>query len=107
GSDIILPNGQRRSTVKGDLFRIAEWYGTSGKTNEGVRMLAKDIAAGIIERELLMGIHGRVQPGPADNSIFDLENDNDISRDMRRMVRVNGKKYRGIRWIRSDKASGS
>ncbi|MBY0429793.1 MAG: terminase family protein, partial [Rhodospirillales bacterium] len=27
GSDIVLADGTRRSTVAGDLFRIAEWYG--------------------------------------------------------------------------------
>jgi hypothetical protein len=107
GTDIILPDGKRKSTVKGDLFRIAEWYGTSGKVNEGLRLTATKITEGIIERELDWKIYGRVWAGPADNSIFDMENDNDISRDMRKAVRVRGKRYKGVRWTRSDKASGS
>lgn len=102
-----LEDGTWRSTVRGDLFRIAEWYGSSGKANEGLRMLANDIAAGIIKREIAMGLHGRVRPGPADNSIWDVENGNSIAADMARAVNVNGKKYKGVQWLRSDKSSGS
>jgi hypothetical protein len=107
GSDILTADGTWRSTVKGDQFRFAEWYGWSGKANTGLRMLAADIAAGIVERELTMGIHGRVQPGPADNSIWDSENGNSIAADMLKVVTVNGSKYRGVEWTRSDKSPGS
>lgn len=107
GSDVQLADGSWRSTVRGDVYRIAEWYGTSGRANQGLRMLAKDIAAGIIERELAMGIHQRVYPGPADNSIFDLENGNSIAADMARKVKVNGIMYNGVTWARSDKTAGS
>jgi len=107
GSDVELPNGQYMSTVRGDLFRIAEWYGSTGKTNQGLTMLAKDIAAGIIEREIIMGIHNRVVPGPADNSINDVQNGNSIAADMLKSVRVNGSVYSGVSWTRSDKKAGS
>ncbi len=107
GSDVELPDGTVRSTVRGDLFRIAEWYGTTGKANQGLQMLAADIAAGIVERELALGIHNRVKPGPADNSIWDIENGNSIAADMARPVRVAGRQYKGVSWNRSDKSPGS
>lgn len=107
GSDVQLADGTWRSTVRGDLFRIAEWYGTSGKANQGLQMLANDIAAGIVEREIALGLHGRVKPGPADNSIWDVENGNSIAADMARPVKINGKAYKGITWTRSDKSAGS
>ena len=107
GSDVQMHDGSWRSTVRGDLFRIAEWYGWTGKANQGLRMLANDIAAGIVERELALGLHGRVRAGPADNSIWDVENGNSIAADMARSVKVNGSTYKGINWIRSDKSPGS
>lgn len=108
GSDVQLADGRWVSTVRGDLFRIAEWYGWTGKNNQGLRMLAKDVAAGIIERELQMGIYGRVAPGPADNSIWDVENGNSIAADMGGKIRLeDGRQYKGIQWTRSDKSPGS
>ena len=107
GSDVRLPDGTWRSTVRGDIFRIAEWYGTNGKTNQGLRLLASKIAEGIVEREIAMGIYGRVLPGPADNSIWDVENGNAIAADMAKSVSVGGKSYSGVEWMRSDKSKGS
>lgn len=107
GCDVVLPNGKVMSTKRGDLFRIGEWYGTTGKPNEGLRMLASEIAAGIVKRELAMGIRDRVVPGPADNSIWDVENGNCIANDMAKPVRLNGKIHKGIAWERSDKSAGS
>jgi hypothetical protein len=118
GSDVMMPDGTWRSTVRGDLFRIAEWYGWNGKSNQGLMMLASDVAAGIVERELALGIHGRVQPGPADNAIWDVENGNSIAVDMRKPVTIKkgpfagkgplaGGKWPGVEWGRSDKSAGS
>lgn len=110
GCDIVV-NGVRKSTIRGDLYRIFEWYGTSGKTNQGTRMLANAIAGGIVERELRQGIHKRVQPGPADNAIWTLENGNSIAADMARKVRINVDgttvEHKGVSWTRSNKDSGS
>lgn len=107
GSDVQLADGTWRSTVKGDLFRINEWYGTTGKTNEGLRMLAVTIAKGIVEREIQMGIHGRVKPGPADGSIYDTVNGNSIAVDMARKVVINGVTYPGVQWVKANKSAGS
>lgn len=108
GSDVRLADGTVRSTVRGDIYRIREWYGCTGKANQGLQLLASDVAAGIIERELMWGIHGRVVPGPADGSIFDVENGGSISADMLKPQRLkNGKVYPGIIWTRADKSPGS
>ena len=94
-------------TVRGDLFRIREWYGCGAKPNTGLRMLAQDITAGILRRELDWGIHGRVIDGPADASIFSVENGVSIADDMAQRVRIDGVLYDGIYWDPSDKSPGS
>lgn len=104
GTDLLLPNGRKMSTIRGDLFRIGEWYGCKRNArgepeeNVGLNMLAKDIAIGIKMREAAMGLAGRVRPGPADASIFDEENGNNIGRDM---------KNAGVAFEPADKGPGS
>lgn len=109
GSDVKLANGKWRSTVKGDLFRIGEWYGWTGKSNQGLHLLDEEISAGIVERELAWGLYGRVHPGPADTSIWTVENGNSTAARMSARVRLksDGKVYKGINWIRSNKNPGS
>lgn len=108
GTDVRLADGQWRSTVRGDLFRINEWYGWNKKPNEGLRMIAVDVAKGIVEREINMGIHDRCKPGPADTSIFDVENGNCIADDMALPVRMDdGQNYKGVYFTRADKSPGS
>lgn len=103
--------GRLRPTVRGDLFRISEWYGSTGRPNEGVRMLATDVARGIIERELIYGFRDssgcRVFPGVADSAIFTTENGNSIADSMRAAVRVDGMSYPGVVWLPADKRPGS
>jgi len=108
GSDYRDASGRWRSTVRGDLFRIAEWYGWTGKPNEGLKMLATDIARGIVDREVRWNLYGRVKAGPADTSIFDAENGNCIATDMQRKVTLeDGRQYKGVSWTRADKRPGS
>ena len=107
GTDLVLPNGKRFATVRGDLFRIAEWYGWNGQVNEGLRMLATEVTKGIVSREIRMGLHGRVLSGPADTSIFTVENGVSIARDMASPVLIDGQRYRGVSWMRADKRPGS
>ena len=114
GEDLLMPDGKWRSTIKGDAFRIQEWYGCTGKPNEGIRMLATDISAGIVERELGWGWRRqgetwrRVKSGVADSQIFVAENGNCIATDMKVKVRLDdGNKYPGIQWVAADKRPGS
>lgn len=113
GSDLTFPDGRTMSTVRGDVFRIQEWYGWTGRANEGKRMLAVDVAEGIIERELLWGWRrpgvnrSRVRPGPADSSIFTVENGSSIGGDMEKPVRIEGVIFPGVQWTPADKRPGS
>lgn len=115
GSDLRLRDGRIKSTVKGDLYRIHEWYGWTGRPNQGLRMLAVDVASGIVERELRWGLRTgandtevvRVKAGPADNSIHDVENGVSIALDMSKPVRVGNNMHRGVSWARADKRPGS
>lgn len=107
GSDIRMPDGSWRSTVRGDLIRFAEWYGWNGTPNNGLRMLATDITEGIIEREIAWGFYGRVDPGPADSSIFNTENGVCIASDMAKPVMIEGREFEGVEWARADKSPGS
>jgi hypothetical protein len=106
GTDLRLPSGRVCSTVRGDLFRVAEWYGWTGEPNEGSKMLAVDIAKGIIERELAMGIHSRCKAGPADAATFKTENGVCYAKDLMQTVSVNGRKYR-IVFVSSNSAPGT
>lgn len=96
GCDVKLNDGSLRATQRGDLFRIAEIYGWTGKPNEGTREIPTEIARKIREYEKALG--RTVHPGPADSEIFTIENGNCIASDMERM---------GIRWTRANKSSGS
>lgn len=98
GEPITLPGGRLIGPVRGDVIRFAEWYGWSGKPNEGVRLLTDEIAAGIVSREKDWGLWGRVQPGPADSSIFDDNEGKTIAGTMAR---------RGVQWRPADKGPGS
>jgi hypothetical protein len=98
GTEATLPDDSKKAWPRGTLFRIGEWYGWSGQPNEGCKMLAVEVAKGILDRELSAPWGSRVEPGPADNSIFDAENGVCIADDMAKL---------GIRWERSDKSPGS
>jgi hypothetical protein len=108
GTDYVLNNsGRSVPTVRGDIFRFHEWYGWNGHPNQGLKMLAVDVARGIIERQLAH-MPGRViLPGPADSQIYAVENGMDISRDMAQPITIDGKVYPGIKWVPADKRPGS
>jgi hypothetical protein len=84
--------------VPGDTFRVAEWYGWTGKANQGVRMSAKAVARGILERESDWGMTG-VHDGPADRSIFDEYEP--------RKTYAGSMAAVGVRWTEGDKSPGS
>jgi hypothetical protein len=114
GSDVQLPSGRWASTVRGDLFRIQEWYGWTGKPDEGLRLLATDISQGAVEREIRWGMRRRqqnwcrVRGGVADSQIFAVENGNCVSTDLKVKVRLDdGFKYPGLIFVPADKRPGS
>lgn len=111
GTDITLSDARTISTVRGDLFMIREWYGAkrnpANGTWEGTKSMSADIARGMVERELEWGIHGRVNPGPADNRIYSSEHGVTVAQDLAQPVKVNGKIYAGVEFQLSDKSPGS
>jgi hypothetical protein len=105
GTEATLPDGRKFCPARGSLVRIFEWYGTKELgTNEGLRLGSRVVAQGIRERErmLLEGgwIKASVNPGPADNSIEAVEDEDSDS--IAKLMRMEG-----VRWNESDKSPGS
>lgn len=96
GTTATMADGTQRHFPRGSIFAISEWYGWNGKPNEGCKMLAVDIADGIVERESRFPY--KVKAGPADTSIFDTQNGMCIADDM---------KKRSVSWSKADKSPGS
>ena len=91
GTPYRRPNGSLRRTLKGDLFRVAEWYGWAGVPNQGLRKKAVWIAQRIIENDARN--FPEVHPGPADNAIFrDIDGDSVASQ----------MSHAGVHWKRSN-----
>lgn len=111
GSDLPMSDGTVMATVRGDLFRVAEWYGWNGRPNKGLHMLAVDVAKGIVEREIAWGWRpgkkSRVRAGPADSQIYVVENGVSIAMDMQKPVRIDKDVHHGVTWTRADKRPGS
>jgi hypothetical protein len=91
-----VPNG--RIYPKNTRFRIMELYGWNGKPNEGVRFTTGEIARRIAELEAGSSYAGRIQPGPADTSIFDVVNGTSLADEMA---------GHGIGWTAAQKGRGS
>lgn len=91
--------GQIIGEVRGDIIRVREWYGTTGKTNEGLGLTATEFAEGVREREQKWGVWGRVKPGPADHNIF-----GESGRDQSDHAAMRKK---GIRFDKAKKGPGS
>lgn len=103
GSDVLLPSGRVRKTVRGDLFRFAEWYGCDKREpNTGLRLLSTEVADGIKAREAAFlenkQIVGRIKPGPADSAIWTSEDGPSIASNMA---------SKGVLWEPADKSPGS
>lgn len=94
----------------GSLIQIFEWYGCAKDAkgewipNTGLKMSATKIAEGIKEREISMMFNGWIAsqpwPGPADNRIRQV-----IDEELDTTEKLMSKQ--GVRWIESDKSSGS
>ncbi len=102
GTQAVADDGTRIIVPRGTVFRIAEWYGWNGQPNTGLKMLAKDVAKGILEREVFIKenlLSGQaIRPGPADTAIYNAENGVCIGDDMERA---------GVKWTHADKRPGS
>lgn len=98
GTDATMKDGTTRSFPAKTLIRIGEWYGSTGKPNEGLRMTARNVALGIAAREIQLGIQNRVHPGPADSAIYAVTDDASIGQNM---------ENESVFWVPADKRPGS
>lgn len=96
GSIVKYPDGRVFPTRRGDLFRVKELYGWTGKPNEGTRELAAEVARKIKEIDGRFKV--RVRPGPADPSIYANVNNNCIADDMA---------HEGVSWVKAYAEAGS
>lgn len=104
-----MPNGKTKTFCppKGTLIRIAEVYGCPVDEigeNKGSRLSSPKVAKKVkkMDQELLINgwIEEEVRPGPADNQISNV-NDDDTDTIEFKMARE------GVRWTKSDKGKGS
>lgn len=108
GTGIKYADGSTWHPSRGTRIRINEWYGCKegpqAQPNQGLEMLAGDVAKGILLREKAMKDGGMitqgVRPGPADASIFDKSNGQQNS-----IAELMAKE--GVKWVPSDKSPGS
>ena len=91
------------------LIAIGEWYGCGTKANTGLKMSAREVAKGIVEREEIIGqnylnwgkknnIRNTIKAGPADSQIFNSENEMCIADDM---------EDEGVYWESANKSPGT
>lgn len=85
---------------KGAVVFYNEYYGwrKGNKVNEGVKMSSHEVAKAIREQELMDGDNIFVQPGPADNQIFQVLDGTPIYDSFYK---------EGIKFVRSNKSAGS
>ncbi len=98
-------NGRLVGNVRGDIILWNEWYGTTGRPNEGVRKAASKIGEGICDREEEWNLRGegwcRIKPGPADTEIFNKASDR------HGRCPADDMEDEGVDWERADKSAGS
>jgi hypothetical protein len=102
GTEAMLDDGTKWAPVRGSIIVMHEWYGAKGP-NEGLKMGARDIARGIIQRERDMISAkwcDKPRPGPADNQISAVTQPGTptIADEMR---------AEGVTWAESEKSPGS
>lgn len=105
GEAVTLNDGTLFCPRRGSVIRFAEWYGgLPGGTNEGLRLSAPEIAAGIMEREMAMlksGVISKIpEKGPADPTIFSVR-EKDVASIGSKMA------AEGIEWKRADHSNGA
>jgi len=105
GEDIAMLDGSVWCPPANSLVRVAEWYGSETLgTDIGLRLSAKQVARGIVERERELLANGWISEpvwaGPADNSIHTVDNigNDSIAKQM---------EAEGVTWTRSNKSPGS
>ena len=96
-NEIELTNGTTKYFPNDSIIVYREWYGYDGKDlNTGLRWGPEEIAEAIRAKEEAWGLKGKVQPGRADNTLWNAETN----------FYKSYEKF-GITFLRSDKSKGS
>jgi hypothetical protein len=103
GSPYINALGQEVETVRGDVFRVGEWYGCRREEeNVGLRMEPGEVARGIRDLEARLRerkvIRCRVLPGAADSAMWTADGRTSHATEMAAA---------GVQWVKADKGPGS
>ena len=108
GTDYVDAFGNRRSTVRGDLFLFSEIFGCQANDpSKGVEEPSTVIAEKIRRRELDLGIFGRVKDGPADTALGRSHEASSSAAIMARPLNIDGRPIPGVTWTSADKSPGS
>ena len=114
GEPVEYDDGTFYKFPPGTLFVIDEWYGNDKRAkdpNTGLFMPNNDIGAGIKYREdnntILAPISSRINPGPADNSIYTVINNMSQSSGINAGFWGNAGRSRADIFFPSDKSPGS
>jgi hypothetical protein len=96
-------DGRRFAPPPGSIIHIAELYGWNGTPNTGTGETADEIAKQIVAAEEVMRLgilkqHPYVTPGPADSSIYDVEDGHCIADNMA---------AEDVYWTEANKAPGT
>lgn len=95
-----LVAGERRVFPRGTLILVAELYGWNGEPNKGTKELSTEIARKIVatERESPIFAGRSVEPGPADPSIYSVQDGRSVASEMETC---------GVKWVRAEAGPGS
>jgi hypothetical protein len=104
GEDVTTPDGRTIVVPRGTVFAIAEWYGCEkDQENVGLKMSARKVAEGILDREARMVEPGLIQraphPGPADSAIYTKDDEEESIADKMEAA--------GVEWVPCAKGPGS
>jgi hypothetical protein len=99
GSTATLADGSLRHFPRGTIIRIGEWYGMKpGKPNVGLEMGGEEIAREIINIQRSRWPGRFIHAGPADSSIYDVQDGHCIADSFRKG---------GVEWVPANKGPGS
>jgi Terminase large subunit, T4likevirus-type, N-terminal len=96
GTTAKMKDGSTRTFPAGTLFRINEIYGWTGKPDDGLKESTTQISSKIFEIE--RNLNFKINPGPADASIYDTQNKNSIAKSFLK---------NGVEWTPANKAPGT
>lgn len=117
---LTLPDGTKRHTIRGDLFRVAEIYGNDPRASNpdtGIKAALPDIVKQIQQFKIDKGWRfrepqtgkwkDRCKRAVADSAIFQKMNEWGIADEMAKPVKINGEMHPGIAFDESEKGQGS